>query len=143
CTAEDFSPEKFTEVVVAASRLGAKIFPETIGPDDITGRLERIGDFRRASCEDIVTAFSGGCYVYESLPFSYAFFLRDPKYFTAVIDVISSGGDTDSNGALVGALQGALLGRAYLPGELIAGVRRRDVMKTACDRFARELNVKD
>jgi ADP-ribosylglycohydrolase len=52
----------------------------------------------------------GSCYVYDSLPVSYAMFLRDPWSFESVIDTVNAGGDTDTNAKIVGELFGALHG---------------------------------
>lgn len=53
---------------------------------------------------------NGSCYVLDSIPFSYAYFLKNPFTPQAIIDVIEAGGDTDTNGKLVGELLGALNG---------------------------------
>ena len=38
-----------------------------------------------------------------------------PSFETALVDTIGQGGDTDTNGAIVGALLGAAGGRAAIP----------------------------
>ena len=64
----------------------------------------------------------GNCYVYNSLPFAYAFFLRNPTNTEQLYETIEAGGDTDSNAAMVGALQGALLGPAAFPESLVSQI---------------------
>lgn len=55
--------------------------------------------------------FGGGsCYVYHSLPFTYAFFLQRPHSMEMVLDVVNAGGDTDTNAKMAGELLGALHG---------------------------------
>ncbi len=78
---------------------------------------------------------TGGCYVYDSLPFSYAFFLRNPHSFQAVIDVVNAGGDTDSNGSMVGALLGALNGDSIFPKELINDLQCKDEIEETANKF--------
>ena len=53
---------------------------------------------------------NGECYVLHSIPFTYAYFLKNPYTPQAIIDVIEAGGDTDTNGKMVGELVGALNG---------------------------------
>lgn len=53
---------------------------------------------------------NGSCYVYDSLPFSYGFFLRKPNDVQCILDVVNAGGDTDTNASIVGSLFGSLNG---------------------------------
>src|SRR5262249_42825560 len=126
-TPDDFSPRAFLSAVVEASRAGKKYFPETL-KDDITERfqvLEHVtGESRN---EDFVRDFgAGSVYVYNSLPFTYAFFVRNPTGIEAHYDCVSSGGDTDSNASMLGGLLGALHGTAVFPKELAEGLHRKD-----------------
>lgn len=55
---------------------------------------------------------------YESVPLAIAMFLANPTDFrTAMLETINSGGDTDSNAAMVGALVGANMGAMAIPEE--------------------------
>jgi len=62
---------------------------------------------------------NGSCYVYDSLPFSYAWFLKNPCSFQILQQVVQAGGDTDTNAKIVGELMGALHGfeaiQTYMP----------------------------
>lgn len=141
-SAQDFSVQRFIEVVTAASRFGSSIFADFGPRDDLTQRLETLDFMRTRSPQEIIEAFGAGeCYVFHSLPFSYAFFLRNPLQFDAVVDAISAGGDTDSNAALVAGLQGALLGKAYLPAELVEHLQGREQLQSACDRFCEAFGI--
>lgn len=51
----------------------------------------------------------GSCYVYESLPFSHAWFLTDSS-MQVLQQVVEAGGDTDTNAKMVGEMIGALHG---------------------------------
>ena len=122
-SAGTFSSEEFLEQVTTASALGRAYYPETLDEDDITTRLRDIGKVALGGTQAIIDAYSGGdCYVYNSLPFAYAFFLRDPTNTDQLYEVIEAGGDTDSNAAMVGALQGALLGPSVFPSHLVSQI---------------------
>jgi ADP-ribosyl-[dinitrogen reductase] hydrolase len=68
-------------------------------------------DLKDKTVDELRAEFgNGSCYVYDSLPFSYAFFLRNPDSVQCILDVINAGGDTDTNGKMVGELVGSLHG---------------------------------
>lgn len=77
----------------------------------------------------------GGCYVGDSLPFSYAFFVRNPDSIETLYDVGNAGGDTDTNASMVGALLGALHGTAIFPPHLVEGLWQRDRIIRAADQL--------
>jgi ADP-ribosylglycohydrolase len=119
-----FMVDEFVAIVVEASALGRDCYPETRTEDDLTARLATLKDVYLKSDDEIIAAFGGGdCYVYNSLPFSYAFFLKAPSSIETLYDIINAGGDTDSNAAMVGALQGALMGKDFFPQHLVAEIR--------------------
>jgi ADP-ribosylglycohydrolase len=70
------------------------------------------------------------------------FFLRQPKSVEALYDVVSAGGDTDTNGSVAGSLLGALDGTAVFPAHLVEELEAVDrLVKTAnrlCDLFGIE-----
>ena len=97
-------------------------------------------DWTKKSAKEISDAFGQGTsYVYNSLPFSYAFFLKAPDSIETLYEVVSAGGDTDSNGSIVGGMRGALNGRKIFPQHLIDGLWQKDlILETAkrfCERF--------
>lgn len=82
---------------------------------DIFAEINKLWTIRNRISEltpqQIREMFGGGTsYVCHSLPTSYAYFYRNPHSFQTILDVIRSGGDTDSNGAIVGNLIGAYHG---------------------------------
>lgn len=94
----------------------------------------------KMTSEDFIKLFNGGtCYISNSLPFSYAFFLRNPMSIQALYDVGHAGGDTDTNASMVGGLLGALNGSSIFPQHLIDGLWQKDrIIDTAerfCDKF--------
>lgn len=91
------------------------------------------------SQSDIITEFGqGSCYVYESLPFSYAFFLRNPYSFETIRQTAEAGGDTDTNAKLVGEMFGALHGYesllTYAPWA-VEGLIGKDQLLAVTDQF--------
>lgn len=83
--------------------------------DDIFDRTkivrELCDDFPTMNREQIVEKLgTGSCYVYDSLPFTYAFFLKNPSSMSTIREVVEAGGDTDTNAKMVGELIGALNG---------------------------------
>lgn len=83
------------------------------------------------------------CYAYNSLPFSYAAFLRNPRSIETLYDVASAGGDTDTNASIVGGMLGALNGTRIFPDHLVQGLWKKDeVIGTAkrfCEKFLSNL----
>lgn len=63
------------------------------------------------------------------------FFLRKPHSIEALYDVISAGGDTDTNGSMVGALLGALNGPNIFPDHLIEGLDQEKEIMLVANRF--------
>lgn len=85
--------------------------------DSWWARLEEIYRFMEATPREGLTtakvaeAFGGGsCYLYDSLPFSYAMFLLNPDSFQTIIETANAGGDNDTNAMFVGSMIGALHG---------------------------------
>lgn len=89
---------------------------------------------QRAACFDGAT-----CFVYNSLPFTYAMFMCNPHSIETLYDVVNAGGDTDTNGSMVGALLGALNGTQIFPQHLLDGLWQKEkilqVANDFCDRF--------
>ncbi len=136
----EFNFDRFVGVVTGMSKHGRNYAqPGENKDEDISDRLELLFKHREYTPEKINEELKGGCYVYESLPFSYMYFLRDPQGIDCVYDVVSNGGDTDSNGSMVGALLGALHGASVFPQHLIDGLKDRAVIEDTaeglCDTF--------
>lgn len=140
---DTFDQEKFCQLVVKSSELGRQIMPETIGEDDITERLKKLADHEQYDTDRMIAEFgAGSCYCYNSLPFALMHFVKNPFSIDSLYDVVSAGGDTDSNGSMVGALLGALHGESIFPKELVAGIQDVDRVYDVADRFCKALDVK-
>lgn len=85
---------------------------------------------------DFIEKYGGGsCYCYNSIPFSLGFFLKNPNSIESLFNVINAGGDTDSNGSMVGAMLGALNGEEIFPNYLIDGLKVKNQVFDLSDRF--------
>ena len=106
--------------------------------DDLIGtwRLDWRDDYGAMTDDQILEhCGSGGFLAHESLPFSYAYFLRNPHSIDALYDVITAGGDADTNGSMVGSLLGALHGRSIFPKHLVDGLVNRDALMERAEAF--------
>lgn len=134
-----FDPGEFVQVVVNASRKGLAYFPETLTEDDITERLALCDQYADYPPERCNAEISGRCYVYCSLPFTYMFFLRNPRSIESLYEVVSQGQDADTNASMCGALLGALNGTSIFPDHFVKELEAKDqlveVANRLCDVF--------
>lgn len=94
--------------------------------------------------EKIDEEFGAGTYpVYHSLPFSYAYFLRNPTSVDAMFEAVLAGGDTDSNASFVGGMLGALNGREIFDSQpwLREGLKDYDKVIAVADAFCTKFSV--
>lgn len=85
-----------------------------------TGEALAAGESVGALAERLGSPGGVSGYVYHTVPAAVFAWLRHPDPAEALTQTIGAGGDTDSVGALVGALCGA--GGAAFPGEWVAGI---------------------
>ena len=86
--------------------------------------------------DEIIESFGGGsCYVFNSLPFSHAFFLTNPLAIDTLYRTVSAGGDADSNGSMVGSMLGAVHGTDIFPEDLIEGLSKKDEILDISNEF--------
>ncbi len=131
---EGFSKKLWLETVIDASELGKKHFPETL-KDDLTDKLRQVR--KSYDTQEIIDNFGGGSYyVYHSLPFTYAFFMKDPTNIETLYECVSAGGDTDSNASMLGGLMGALCGTEIFPKHLVEGLSRKDEIIQLADKLS-------
>lgn len=97
---------------------------------------------RKVSCETIARIFRAkGFHAADSIPTVLAFFLRNPFSIETLYDVVNAGGDTDSNGAMVGALLGALNGTRIFPQHLLDGLWQRERIIDTANRLCDVLGI--
>lgn len=139
-TVDGFRTREFLEDTVNASEYGRRYFPDTL-KDDLSNRLKsirKIYDIPDLLFDDayLVSEFGAGtCYVYDSLPFSYAFFLRGPFSIESMYDVAYVGGDADTNASFVASMIGAICGASIFPKALIQGLEAKDQILRIADLF--------
>lgn len=93
-----------------------------IHKDFLSNRFQNLINYEKYDIARIVDEFGGSCYVYNSLPFTYMFFLKNPHSIESLYDIVSNGGDTDTNGSMLGALLGSLNGMSVFPKDLIGQI---------------------
>lgn len=128
---EKFDSKALVEKLIKVSESGKKYYPETL-KDDLGDKLKSLSRIIEVpdlmfNMKYLVDEYGGGtCYVYNSLPFSYSFFLRSPRNIAAMYDAIRGGGDVDTNASIVGGMLGALNGVSIFPQKLIDGLKAKD-----------------
>jgi len=98
---DDFSPKKFI------------IYPKKYIHTEIENKLQSLKNGVLSLPEAIAEFGAGTCYCVNSLLFSYNAFMFAPNSVQSVVIAASSGGDTDSNAAIVGSMVGVLNGDVF------------------------------
>ena len=106
--------------------------------DKLSDRLIKLHNHKEYDTDRIIEEFgAGSCYVYNSLPFTYMFFVKNPHSIESLFDVVNAGGDTDTNGSILSSMLGALNGYKIFGENLIDSIPKEyyeEVMDVA-DRF--------
>lgn len=137
---ERFDIKNFVNLIVNASEMGKKYYPDTLNNDDITERFKQLNV--KMTTEEIIKTFGKGTYyVYDSLPFTYAFFARNPTSVEELYECASAGGDTDSNASMLGSLLGALNGTAIFPKALVDGLEGKNELIKLADAFSERFGI--
>lgn len=140
-TPENFSIQSFVTTIELISEIGKKYYADTLTDDDITTRFKMLGD-PQMSPEEIIKMFGkGSYYVYDSLPFTYAFFIRNPTSIESLYECASAGGDTDSNASMLGSLLGTLNGTSIFPKELVDGLDKKNEIIKLADAFSEKFGI--
>jgi len=132
---KDFSEQLFIDSLMLAADKGKtqEVDLPTMLPEDhdLVNRFSRLG-----SVQDPIEEFGGGsAYCYNSLPFTYHFFLQNPFTIDSLYDCVSAGGDADTNGSMLASLLGALHGPSIFPEHLLAGLDQREQILALVDEF--------
>lgn len=86
------------------------------------------------------TVDDGSCSVYSTVPEAILEFAKDPTDFkTGVINLVNSGGDSDTKAAMFGAISGAYNGNQGIPTEWVAGLENKDAGKDYIVNLAERL----
>lgn len=135
-----FNVSRFCAEVVTAAAEGMSYAPDFCG-DNIVARLAELYSWPSYNRARIISELKGGCYCYESVPFTLMFFIQNPTNIKSVYDCIAAGGDTDSNGLMIGALYGALMGEKAFPDDLKAGLQDSAKVMAVADRLCDRLGL--
>jgi len=114
---------------------------------DWQGRVDTIAQAAREDVSVAILAERLGLadgvtgYIYHTVPVVvYAWFRHGSDFRATLTAVLDCGGDTDTSGAIVGALAGAMCGEDAMPADWRAGVvdwpRSLTVLRTLADRLA-------
>lgn len=138
-------PDKFDRIDLISLAAASAKYAETWVVNDsnapaekLSDRLWHLGnaDWNAMTPEEIMLEYKGGGYVYESLPFSLAFFCMGKQDMNAIYDCVGSGGDTDTNGSMVAALVGALQGEEIFPKKLLYKLKEFVDIELVTEAFA-------
>ena len=101
--------------------------------DDLKSKFERIiyNDIRNLAEDDIKS--SG--YVIDSLEASFWCFLKTDNYKDAVLKAVNLGDDTDTIGALTGALAGLAYGKEDIPENWLNNLQRKEYLNDLVSKF--------
>jgi ADP-ribosyl-[dinitrogen reductase] hydrolase len=107
--------------------------------DPMSQNLRELSDAIDAPPEEIAELSNGATsYSCHSIPFVVAFLCGRPWEFEeGVIAAVNCGGDTDTNGAIVGAVLGAAWGAKKLPKRFADGVEEAEIIRDVAAEFAR------
>ena len=136
CLEDDFDVNTLPGYILKMSKAAKGWITGGEEEDDVVERFELLPEHGEYNAEKLIAEFGGGsCYCYNSIPFALMFFLNNPHSIDALYDVVSAGGDADTNGSMVGALLGALNGEEIFPQHLVDGLDGKDHILEVADNF--------
>ena len=133
------SPERYEELIEEA-RWAEEMLSTGLGVSDdpLSQNLEELSD--ALDCDSVELAeFCNGAtnYVGNSVPYVVALLCGNSWEFEdGVIAAVNGGGDTDSNGAMVGAVLGAAYGARKLPKRFLDKVEEAEMIRDLGAQFA-------
>ena len=134
------SDYNFPETIVSAMRPPSeqerKLVPYGAG-DDLKLAISSLNQLdSHSGAKDFIRLYgAGSAYVYHTLPFCYAFFLKNPTSINTLYEVGNAGGDTDTNASIVGGMLGALNGASIFPPYLIDALWQKERVIDTANRF--------
>jgi ADP-ribosylglycohydrolase len=130
-----FNVANFVAAVVAASAKGMAYMPLTI-KHNVTQKLCSLIKHQEYNVERIIADFGGGSpNACDSIPFTLMHLVKEPPSINTLYEVVSNGGDTDSNGSMIGGLLGALYGTKIFPQHLVDGLISKDNVTDIANKF--------
>lgn len=102
----------------------------------MSSRIAGLADYLDASPEEGFAYTGVGGYVMQTVPAALFAFIRTPYDFrSTVVTAVNAGGDTDSIGAMAGAVSGAFNGERAIPAGWKEGVEGADYLRSLAFRL--------
>jgi len=135
----DPSPERYDELIEEA-RWAEASMASTLGVSDdpMSQHLRELSDALDSDSAELAE-FSGGAtsYANHSIPYIIALLCgRSWDFEEGVVAAVNGGGDTDTNGAIVGAILGAATGARRLPRRFVDKVEEAEMIRDVGARFS-------
>ncbi|MBO0726263.1 MAG: ADP-ribosylglycohydrolase family protein [Blastocatellia bacterium] len=121
-------------------RLVVEALPDTQTRDRLVSMTEIEEEL---PLREIARRFGCSGYVAESVPLALcgASRIRNLDFKAVLIELIVCGGDTDTNASIAGQVTGALIGRNWLPKEMIARTPDLRLVESVTNAFAESLTL--
>lgn len=135
----DPSPERYDELIEEARWAEASL-ASTLGVSDdpMSQHLVELSDALDSDSAELAE-FSGGAtsYANHSIPYIVALLCgRSWDFEEGIVAAVNGGGDTDTNGAIVGAILGGATGARRLPRRFVDKVEESEMIRDIGARFA-------
>jgi ADP-ribosyl-[dinitrogen reductase] hydrolase len=131
--------ERYMELIEEA-RWAEEMLVSQVGASDdpMSQHLEEMSDALESESEELAEFCSGATsYACYSVTFCIALLCSRPWEFeSGVLAAINGGGDTDTNGAIVGAVLGAAYGVRKLPKSLLEKLEEAEMIRDLGGQFA-------
>ena len=95
----------------------------------------------RRIAQTILNSLKGGVVPRIGLPYIAVGRKNEIEALLHDVDIIAEGGDTDTNGAVAGALMGARMGYRALPETWVTGLMNKELLEERIERLIRHPNV--
>ncbi len=127
CNVRDFEPGTILEEVT--ERCSKE-------DEDLAEKISLAYEIRKNDIDHALNKIGNSSSVYETVPFAfYCYFASINDFEDAVITAVNAGGDTDSIGAITGALSGARHGISAIPDRWLRNLEKRDYLIDIADRL--------
>jgi len=133
-------PERYEELIEEARWAEATLLPTLGASDDpISQHLAELSDALDSEPMELAEFCNGATsYVCYSVPYVVALLCgRHWEFEDGVLAAVNGGGDTDSNGAMAGAVLGAAYGIRKLPRRFTDKVEEVEILREVGSEFAR------
>ena len=111
----------------------------TATSDAVQDRLERVGELGHAGPADAAAALGNTAVAEESVPTAIYAAVSHRRFEDAVSFAVRCGGDTDTIGAMAGAIAGGRDGASAIPGRWLAALEDGQRGRSHMERLARAL----